>query len=167
MRQPRYASIRDTLTLDSDIAELARLSQFVEAFCVRAALGDEIHYHLDVVLEELIINTVKHGKCDPLPGAIHLTLEREGDRLQISYSDNGLPFDPLHIPPPNLNQDLMQRPIGGLGIHLVRCLMPDIRYERRNGRNYLLLAKRIEHQAELTLPNERGANANRDGNRSC
>ncbi len=77
-------------------------------------------------------------------------LDPRGSRLHIIYSDNGVPFDPLTLPVPDLAADVGRRPIGGLGIHFVRCLIPEIRYERRDGRNYLFLTKPIENKAELT-----------------
>ncbi len=165
MPQEPVRSGEDTLTLDSDLAELDRLQEFLDAYCDRTGLPDNTRYHLILVLEELLINSVRHGRCDPRAQAIRIGLQREGDRLLIAFSDNGVPFDPSTAPPPNLTQDLLRRPIGGLGIHLVRSLVPEIRYERRDGRNCLFLAKPIETQVEPARPQE-GTDADRDGNRS-
>ncbi len=140
------------LTLDSDLAELECLQEWVDAFCARAALSEQIHYHLSLVLEELVVNTVKHGRCHPRDNAIQIKLRVRNDRVQIAFSDTGIPFNPLDAPPPNLSEDVGRRPIGGLGIHLVRSLMPETRYERRDDRNYLSLAKPIEPKTESTQP---------------
>ena len=137
-----------TLTLNSDLAELERLRQFIEAFCARAALSEQFRDQLSVVLEELAVNAIKHGRCDPCAGAIQISLRLQGNQLQIAFSDSGIPFNPLAIPPPNLGEDPGLRPVGGLGIYLVRCLMPEIRYERRNGRHCLFLSKPIEPEVE-------------------
>jgi anti-sigma regulatory factor (Ser/Thr protein kinase) len=152
MPEEQGSSGEDMLTLDSDLAELERVRQFTEAFCDRTALSQEMRYHLSVVLEELVVNAVKYGHCDPLADAIRIGLRLRGDHLEIAFSDSGIPFNPLAMPPPNLDEDLGRRPIGGLGIHLVRCLVPDIRYERRDGRNYLFLAKPIEPKEEPARP---------------
>lgn len=146
------SSGEDVLTLDSDLAELERLRQFIEAFCDRTALSQEMRYHLSVVLEELVVNAVKHGDCDPRASAIRIGLRLRGDHLEIAFSDSGVPFNPLVMPPPKLDEDLGRRPVGGLGIHLIRCLVPQIRYERCDGRNYLFLTKPIEPKAELARP---------------
>lgn len=150
------------LTLDSDLAELERLQECLDAFCDRAALSEQIRYHLSLVLEELVVNAVKHGRCAPRDNAIHINLRVSGNRVQIVFSDSGIPFNPLATPAPNLAEDVGSRPIGGLGIHLVRCLMPEIRYERRDRRNYLFLAKPIEPKTESTQQ-QGGVDANRPG----
>ena len=138
----------DSLTLDSNLAELERLREFIEGFCDRAALSDQICDQLGVALEELVVNAIRYGRCDPGAGAIRIGLRRRSDHLQIAFSDTGIPFNPLAMPPPNLGEDLGGRPIGGLGIYLVRCLMPEIRYERRDGRNCLFMTKPIEATAK-------------------
>lgn len=150
MPEKERSSGDDGLTLDSDLAELDRLREFIEGFCDRRSLPQEICYHLSVALEELVVNVVKHGACNPPSGAIRIELRLDYDCVRITFSDNGLPFDPTAAPTPDLSEDLRRRPIGGLGIHLVRCLIPEIRYERRDGRNCLFLGKPIETGAELT-----------------
>lgn len=152
------------LTLDSDLAQLERLQEFLEAFCKRTALSEQISYDLSLVLEELVVNTVKHGQCHPRHNAILIKLLVKDDRVRIAFSDTGMPFNPLATPPPNLGEDVGHRPIGGLGVHLVRCLMPEARYERRDGRNYLFLAKPIEAKTDSLEP-QGGGDA--DGHGDC
>lgn len=132
-----------TLILNSDTDELERLSAFIDEFCDSCGLADETRYHLNIALEELVLNAMKHGRCDPAGEAIRLEMTMDGETLQISYSDTGVPFNPLAMPEPDLSRNIAERPIGGLGIHLVRSLMEDIRYERREGRNHLHLAKHV------------------------
>ena len=149
------------LTLNSDLAELERLQKCVDAFCDRATLSEQARYHLSLVLEELLVNAVKHGHCDPPGNAIEISLRVSGDRVQIAFSDCGIPFNPLATPSPNVAEHVGCRPIGGLGIYLVRSLMPDIRYERRGGRNYLYLTKPIEPKTESHQ--QGGGDADRNG----
>ena len=156
------SSAEAMLTLDSDLAELERVQECVDTFCDSAALSEQIRYHLSLVLEELVVNTVRHGRCHSHDNAIHIKLRVSGDRVQIVFSDSGIPFNPLATPTPNLAEDVGRRPIGGLGIHLVRCLMPEIRYERRGGRNYLFLTKPIAPNTGSTQQ-QGGVHANRPG----
>ncbi len=132
----------DVLTLDSDLAELERLRAFIDAFCSREGIPEQPSYHLNLALEELVVNAIKHGACAPAKGAIRLEMRMEAGEVQITLCDTGIAFDPLQAPPP-LGPSLLPRPVGGLGIHLVRCLIPSIRYRRHDGRNYLYLAKPI------------------------
>ncbi|MCW5977684.1 MAG: ATP-binding protein [Bryobacteraceae bacterium] len=132
------------LVLDSALAELPRLESWIDEFAAREGLPDSIHYHLNVALEELVINAIKHGQCQPAEEAIRLSMILDGGVLRIELSDCGIAFDPLQAPAPDLALGLKERPIGGLGVHLVRCLMDSVDYERRDGRNRLLLTKRVE-----------------------
>lgn len=163
MPENQDRSRSESLTIDSDLAELDRLRDFLESFYNRVAMPDDIRFHVAVALEELTINSIMHGRCDPQDRAIQISLEWDGARLLITFSDNGAPFDPLSVPAPDLKQEIASRPIGGLGVHLVRSLIPQIRYERRNGRNCLFLIKPVERPADL-IPPQGGADANHDGN---
>lgn len=153
----------ETLTLNSDLDELDRLRAFIDRFCDREGLSDETRYHLSVALEELVVNSIKHGACQPPDGAIRLTMRMEAGEVRMTLCDTGVPFDPLHAPTPDLTQRLLDRPIGGLGVHLVRCLIPDIRYERRHNRNYLYLTKPAMQDDALVRKKE-GTDAKCDGN---
>ena len=132
------------LTLDSDIAELERMGVFVDAFCELEGIPHDICYHLHVALEELVTNAIKYGRCDPKEAAIQLSIRRKRDEVSVEISDRGVDFNPLNVPSPDLTKSLLNRPVGGLGIHLVRHLIPSIRYERRGGRNYLYLTKPVK-----------------------
>ncbi|MET4676023.1 MULTISPECIES: ATP-binding protein [unclassified Luteibacter] len=75
-----------------------------------------------LVLEELLVNTVRHGYPDGREGRIdiHMAIERASVCLELR--DDGAPFDPLEPPAPELPGDIAQRDIGGLGLHLARSI---------------------------------------------
>ncbi len=169
MPEENDSSGQHTITLDSDLGELERLRAFIEGFCDREAIPDPTRYHLSVALEELIVNAIKHGACQSREGAIRLAMRMENGEVRMELSDSGIAFDPLQAPPPDLTQKLLTRPVGGLGIHLVRCLIPAIRYERRGGRNYLYLSKPVERDSAPVRQEgdrEGAIDANRDGDHS-
>jgi anti-sigma regulatory factor (Ser/Thr protein kinase) len=140
------------ITLDSDIAELEQLKTFVDKFCEIESLSEEICYHLQIVLEELILNAMKYGQCEPAKGSIQLSIKRQGNDVLAVLSDNGIPFNPLEAAPPDLISDVVDRQVGGLGIHLVRNLVHSLRYERRDGRNYLYFAKHVNPIPDTAVP---------------
>ena len=156
------SSGEETLTLDSDLEELERLRGFIDAFCEREEVPEDSHYHLSLALEELVVNAMKHGVCQPRRSAIRLAMRMESGEVRITLSDTGVPFNPLEAPLPDLGQELLGRPIGGLGIHLVRCLIPSIRYERHDGRNYLYLNKPVKRDSCLHREGDTDANRNED-----
>ena len=121
------SSKEDTLTLDSDLGELERLRAFVESFCDRTTLSEQVRDHLSVVLEELVANAIMHGRCNPRVAAIRIDLQVQDGRLQVVFSDNGVPFNPLAMPPPDLGENVGGRPIGDMNHCGVVYTMPAYR----------------------------------------
>jgi anti-sigma regulatory factor (Ser/Thr protein kinase) len=140
------------LLLDCDIAELERLTAFVDKFCEIESLSEEIGYHLQIALEELVLNAMKYGRCEPAKGSIHLSMKRQGNEVLAALSDNGIPFNPLDAAAPDTTSDVLDRQVGGLGIHLVRNLVHSLRYERRDGRNFLYFTKHVNPVPDTALP---------------
>jgi anti-sigma regulatory factor (Ser/Thr protein kinase) len=137
------SSTEDHIRLNAELGELERLMAWLDDFCERHEIPDEAHYHLNVAVEELVLNAIKHGRCSPAEGAIGVGLRLSGQELDITITDTGIPFDPLNAPPPDLKSSLADRPIGGLGVHLVRSLMNSVEYERQGGENRLHLRKEL------------------------
>jgi anti-sigma regulatory factor (Ser/Thr protein kinase) len=130
--------------LRAEHAELTRLQAFVDAFAQECALPDDERSRLLVILEELFINAVTHGHGPhSAGGSIIVALGRRAGRLRISFIDDGPPFDPLAEGAPDLDAAGEERPIGGLGIYIVRALVDQARYRREGGRNHLHLVRRI------------------------
>ncbi len=143
-------SREESVALNNDLEELERLRAAIDRFCDREGVPDETRYHLTLVLEELIVNAIKYGACQPEFDAIRLSMRMEGGEVRMTLCDNGVPFNPLEVPSPDLTQEVSNRSIGGLGIHLVRRLVPQIRYERRDGRNYLYLTKPVSQGSDFS-----------------
>jgi hypothetical protein len=87
-------------------------------------------------------NAINHGYDAGVRGEIAVRLRQASDRVVVEVEDDGRPFDPLQVPPPDLTCR-WRRPIGGLGIHLIRSLMDEVAYARHDGRNVLKMAKHL------------------------
>ena len=98
---------------------------------------------VQVALDEVLSNTVRSGFSADRVGRIDVRFEVVDGVLDILVVDDGPAFDPLARPAPDTGAPLEARPVGGLGIHLVRQLMDSVEYERREGRNRLRLRKGI------------------------
>ena len=137
--------MRASITLRGEAAELVRLEAFAEAFARDCALADDERSRLLVILEELFTNVVEHAYegVQFAAGSVAVTLGWKHGRLTIDFVDDGPPFDPLAHSAPDLDAPPEQRPIGGLGIPIVRALVDEARYSREGHRNHLYLVRRL------------------------
>jgi sigma-B regulation protein RsbU (phosphoserine phosphatase) len=117
----------------------------VEAFGTKYGLHPKIIFHLTLVLDELITNIISYGYADFDEHPIDVTISLQGDNLTIRVEDDSEPFNILEAPAPELDLPLDERakPVGGLGIHLVKNMVHGIHYKRENGKNVLTLHKNI------------------------
>src|SRR5437588_8207820 len=114
-------------------AELRRIGIFLEGFCTESALARERCLRLNVVLEELFVNTVSHGHRGDCDAPVWITLEARPDAVQVTYEDTAPPFNPfVHA--------VQTRKVGGLGVLLARELAASRDYAYLFGRNRLRLA---------------------------
>lgn len=107
-------------------------------------LAPEVRDDLRLIAEEVVCNALEHGLQGTHGQArqVVFDLTRCGDNLQVEFRDTGKPFDPLAQPPPDLDADILDRPIGGLGLHLVRELAETISYRREEPYNVLRIVLR-------------------------
>ena len=117
----------------------------VEAFGTAHGLHPKIIFHLTLVLDELVTNIISYGYADFDEHPIDVTIVLEGDILTIRVEDDSEPFNILEAPEPELDVPLDERakPVGGLGIHLIKNMVHRIHYQRENGKNVLTLCKNI------------------------
>jgi serine/threonine-protein kinase RsbW len=138
-------SDRLELDLRADLSELARLAETVDDFADRNGLPPDIAFKLNLCLDELITNIVTYGYADVAnvpPRAITVRLGCDDAALQVEIEDKAAPFDPFtEVAAPDLTSDVEDRPIGGLGVFLVKQTMDRADYRRDAGRNLVRLTK--------------------------
>ncbi len=134
---------RLSMRLTNDISEIPRSAKAVEAFCARHDIAASVIFAINVSLEELLGNTMTYGYTDDLCHQIAVEIWREDADLVIDIGDDGRPFDPTQAAPPDLSLSLAERPIGGLGIQLVREMMDHMEYRYDGQRNRVRLRKRV------------------------
>jgi len=116
--------MRASITLSGDHGELTRLQTFADEFARKCSLPDDERSRLLIILEELFTNAVTHGHGPhSVGGSITVALGWGAGRLRMSFVDDAPPFDPLAFSTPDLDVAGEERPIGGLGIHIVRSLV--------------------------------------------
>lgn len=130
-----------TLQVDNDFAALGPVSGQVRDFLCECKAPGAAEFLADLVIEELVTNTIKYGYDDAAAHHIFVDVKYHDGQLCIEVRDNGHPFDPLAQEAPDLTLAAEDRPIGGLGIHLVRQMTDEVRYERRGDENVVTATK--------------------------
>src|SRR5437016_5777091 len=94
--------------LNGTLGELDRLTDEIGRFCAAHSLDEDAVFDLNLVLEELFVNTVRHGGCENMNGAAHVRM-RYDESVQVEYRDRGMPFDPTKAPEPDIHAPLEKR----------------------------------------------------------
>ena len=162
---PDASSLTLRVEYPGHLSDIPVLGAAVEAFCRARGVNPQAAYKLVLGLEELLTNLVMHGtgahaaadgvvpygaengasngSSNGSASKVWVVVGLSGDRLVAIYEDSGAAFDPMSVPPPDLAQPLEDRPVGGLGVHLLRSLMDEVTYTRVNGRNQVTLLLRV------------------------
>lgn len=127
-------------------SSLGDLLEYVEAAC--AGLPEEAAFAVRLAAEEACQNVISHAYPGAEPGPVALSIAREGDAVTVTIEDRGVPFDPAAAPAPDLAAPAEERALGGLGWHLVRQVMDEVRHEALpGGGNRNVLVKKIPASA--------------------
>lgn len=131
-------------SVPSDAAQLWVLTQFLQEFWSAADLPPVQALPFELALEEVFMNVVMHGSTAAGTAAlVEVSLSLAEDGLTMTVEDNGPYFDPLSLPTPDVTAGVAERPVGGLGVFLVRQMMDTVSYERVAGRNQLRMSKSL------------------------
>ena len=131
------------ITVANRLSSVGEALASVKSYADEQGISTSRLRRLLAVIDELLNNTIAYG-CKDLGDAAEIGLElvQSGDRLVLTLHDNGSAFDPIALRSPDIASDSQERPIGGLGIHLVRSMTSASRYKREDGINWLTLEMR-------------------------
>jgi len=132
------------LRVTNQIEELARVEVFLEELAEDWELPSSLVLSLNLVLEEALTNTILYGFNDDSSHTIDISFTKTGNELSISIADDGLAFDPTLQSDPDVTLSIEDRPVGGLGIYMIKKVMDQVQYQRIEDKNYLNLTKKIE-----------------------
>jgi sigma-B regulation protein RsbU (phosphoserine phosphatase) len=119
------------------------LAAFVEEVCEELDFDMEVTMNMNLAIEEAVVNVMDYAYPADKKGEIKIEAKANSVRLKFIISDWGIPFDPTSKEEVDTTLSVEERPIGGLGIHLVRHIMDSINYERIEGKNVLTLRKKL------------------------
>lgn len=136
-------SVKHSMILPNDVQEIPQLAAFVDEFCESCGIDMSTTMSLNLALEEAVVNVMDYAYPAGSKGDVFIDAESKDDMLTFVIRDNGTPFDPTKTGEVDTTLSVEERPIGGLGIHLVRTIMDAVEYSYTNGQNVLTLRKAL------------------------
>lgn len=131
------------ITIKNDLNEIARVTESFNAFAAEQDVPDSTRRQMNLVFDELLNNVISYAYQDDEEHEIGVVVELSSDRLAVTITDDGIPFNPFQGSPPDTGLSIEERQIGGLGIHLVQNVMDEVSYKRRTDKNVVILAKHL------------------------
>jgi anti-sigma regulatory factor (Ser/Thr protein kinase) len=129
------------LRVKANDESLQTVNDFIHSL-LPSACDEMILNQIDLAVEEIFVNIAHYSGADE---AI-INCSFENDKLEITFSDSGVPFNPLAKPDPDITLNAEEREIGGLGIYLTKKFMDTVSYEYKDGMNCLRIIKTIHQQ---------------------
>lgn len=133
--------------IEPNRAAVSAFADELATYCEAHEVPMAVLLAFQVSLDEVLTNIIDYAHPDHPVSLIAIHVCTPPGGLKITIEDNGIAFNPLESDSdPDLELSLDERPIGGLGIHLVKSLMDTLEYRRQNDRNQLTLSKSLPDQ---------------------
>lgn len=132
----------ETLNLNNKVSEITKLNAFVKSATTALNMETGLANQIKLAVEEAVTNIIDYAYQNGTEGNISVTIEADESRIRFIITDSGAEFDPTSVSKADTTLSVEERPIGGLGVFLVRNLMDSINYERVDGKNVLRMEKR-------------------------
>ncbi|MGA7616757.1 MAG: ATP-binding protein [Thermoanaerobaculia bacterium] len=143
-RLRRESVHEESIQVENSSDGLAELMERFETFALDHEIPVKVLSSLNLALDELVSNIIKYGYDDEERHTITLEVRLTGGRLDLEIVDDGHEFNVLEQEDPDVSLGIEERKIGGLGIFIVKQLMDEMHYERRNDQNHLFMSKNLD-----------------------
>ena len=134
-----------SLTIDNKVEDMARLAPFLEDVAAAYGLANDVAFQLNLALDEAVANSVNYAYPPGVEGPVVINTEKKDDSVIFTMIDGGVPFDPTQGGDVDTSLSVEDRPIGGLGIFLIKQMMDSISYQRSDNKNILTMIKKINN----------------------
>ena len=125
--------------IKNKLEEIDKAAEAFDEFAQQNQLSSETTSKFQIAIDELLSNVISYGYPDDELHEISLEIILNGDTVQFITLDDGLEFNPLNQISPDTNLTLEDRNIGGLGIHIIKKMMDNVKYERESGKNKIII----------------------------
>ena len=135
----------DSIVLAAKMESLGRAVDFIVEGASKLEFSDKDISQIRLAAEEIVVNIINYAYPEKA-GDMQISYQiKDNNALVVEIIDSGIAFNPLSLPEPDINAPLDKRKIGGLGVYLVKKIMDDISYERKDGRNILIFTKTVKN----------------------
>ena len=131
------------IKISNDLNEISVLASFIEELGEELSLSFETTMNINLALEEAVANIIMYAYPTQEQHTILLRVTYSEKQLVFLLTDKGASFDPTQVDEVDVTLSLEERPIGGLGIFLIRSIMNEISYQRIDNENHLIMKKDI------------------------
>ena len=135
---------KHSLTLPNNVECIPQLAAFLEEVTESHGIDPSVMMSINLALEEAVVNVMNYAYPEGTIGEIDISVTFSDGSITFTIQDTGTPFDPTKVSNPDTSLSAEERPIGGLGIYLVRELMDEVSYCYENNHNILTLKKKIQ-----------------------
>jgi sigma-B regulation protein RsbU (phosphoserine phosphatase) len=142
LREPATAEgFSEALTVKNDIRAIDTVNQVFTSLAEKHHISRDVCRKVNLVFDELLSNIITYAYDDENEHEIDIKIDLTEERLTVTISDDGVPFNPYASAVPDTALSIEKREMGGLGVHLVRSVMDEVSYKRRIDRNVVTLVK--------------------------
>jgi serine/threonine-protein kinase RsbW len=131
------------LTVIADLAEIDRVRDFLREKLRGSTVAEEDAMALELALHEIFVNVALHAYPEA-KGRVTVRIRRDGENLHMEIRDRGIPFNPIEMPPIDLENKIRLGTRGGVGVYLFKTLMDGYSYRRGSDENILTIYKRLK-----------------------
>ena len=135
--------MKKRLVLPNDIETIPQLNEFIDLVAEEVGLDMSLTMSLNLAMEEAVVNVMDYAYPDGQKGNVDIEVTADQEWMTFVITDTGIAFDPTTKEDADTTLSAEERPIGGLGIFLVRQLMDGINYKREGNKNVLTLRKKL------------------------
>ena len=134
----------DVLKIEAALDNLDEVLAFVDQRLEENDCPMKVQTQIDIAVEEIFVNIASYA-YSPEKGNAEIGVEVSYDPLEVTirFADRGIPYDPLAKEDPDITLPAEERPIGGLGIYMVKKSMDNVEYEHKDGQNIFIIRKKL------------------------
>jgi len=130
------------ITINATLNNIGVVTDFVNLELEKLECSPKIMMQIDIAIDELFSNIARYAyNPETGPATVRVEVEDDPAAVVITFIDHGMPYDPLAKEDPDITLSAEDRPIGGLGIFMVKKTMDSVTYEYKNGQNILHIKK--------------------------